>query len=298
MAYLNYHHLRYFWAIANEGSLTRAARRLNVSPSSLSVQLKSLEDQLGQPLFDRRGRALQLTEAGRIALGYANAVFKSGDELLSTLEGLGSSARQTLRVGAVATLSRNFQMELLRPLIGRSDVELIVRSGAFVDLLARLEDHSLDLVLANQPAMLDQDSDWQNALVAEQSVSLIGAPRLRKKPLRFPQDFEQAPIAAPGRGSGVRTAFDKLLDAAGVHPLIVAEVDDMAMLRLIAREGVCFVLAPPVVVVDELASGALIEHCRLPAIKEAFYAITRRRRFPNPLLSELKMHGERSERLD
>ena len=130
MAFLNYHHLRYFWAIANEGSLTRAARRLNVSPSSLSVQLKTLEEQLGHALFERRGRALQLTEAGRIALGYANTVFKSGDELLNTLKGLGPTTRQTLRVGAVATLSRNFQIELLRPLIGRRDVELVVRSGA------------------------------------------------------------------------------------------------------------------------------------------------------------------------
>jgi LysR family transcriptional regulator, transcriptional activator of nhaA len=290
MAYLNYRHLRYFWAIANEGSLTRAARRLNVSPSSLSVQLKALEDQLGQALFDRRGRSLQLTEAGRIALGYANAVFKSGDELLSTLERLGPSTRQTLRVGAVATLSRNFQIELLRRLIGRSDVEPIVRSGAFVDLLARLEDHSLDLVLANQPAMLDQDADWQNTLVAEQSVSLIGAPGLTKKPVRFPKDLRKIPVAVPGRGSGIRTAFDKLLDAADIRPIVVAEVDDMAMLRLIAREGACFVLAPPVVVIDELETGALIEHCRLPQIKEAFYAITRRRQFPNSLLNELKMH--------
>jgi LysR family transcriptional activator of nhaA len=292
MAFLNYHHLRYFWAIANEGSLTRAAQRLNVSPSSLSVQLKTLEEQLGQALFERHGRSLQLTEAGRIALGYANAVFKSGDELLSTLEGLGSSMRKTLRVGAVATLSRNFQMELLRPLLGRRDVELIVRSGAFVDLLARLEDHSLDLVLANQPAMLDQDADWQNSLVAEQSVSLIGAPGLRKKPLRFPKDLATVPVAVPGRGSGVRTAFDKLLDAAHIRPIVVAEVDDMAMLRLIAREGTCVVLTPPVVVMDELQAGSLVEHCRLPQIREAFYAITRRRQFPNPLLKELRMHAE------
>ncbi|MEF3366638.1 LysR family transcriptional regulator [Methylocystis sp. 9N] len=289
MAYLNYHHLRYFWAIANEGGLTRAARRLNVSPSSLSIQLKTLEDHLGQALFERHGRGLRLTEAGRIALGYANAVFKSGDELLSTLQGLGSSMRQTLRVGAVTTLSRNFQIELLRPLIKRRDVELVVRSGAFTDLLARLGDHSLDLVLANQPAMLDQDADWQNALVAEQSVSLVGAPGLRKTPLRFPQDLKKIPVALPGRGSGVRTAFDKLLDAAGVRPIIVAEVDDMAMLRLIAREGACVVLAPPVVVIEELKSGALVEHSRLPQIKEAFYAITRRRQFPNPLLQEIKM---------
>jgi len=287
MAFLNYHHLRYFWAIANEGSLTQAARRLNVSPSSLSVQLKTLEEQFGHALFERRGRALQLTEAGRIALDYANTVFKSGDELLNTLKGLRDATRQTLRIGAVATLSRNFQIELLRPLIGRRDVELIVRSGAFQDLLSQLEKHALDLVLSNHPATADQDTDWQSTLIDEQSVSIIGHPKIVKKTFRFPQDLAKIPIALPGRGNAIRMAFDALLDAATIQPIVIAEVDDMAMLRLIARESDCVALVPPVVVLDELSSRALVEHCKLPQIRESFYAVTRRRRFPNPLLNEL-----------
>jgi LysR family transcriptional activator of nhaA len=290
MPHLNYHHLRYFWAIANEGSLTRAARRLNVSPSSLSIQLKSLEAQLGQALFERHGRTLQLTEAGRIALSYSNELFKLGDEFLSTVKGLGPDARQVLRVGAVSTLSRNFQIELLRPLLGRSDVEVIIQSGAFPDLLSRLRDHSLDIVLANQPAMQDQDEDWQSALIAEQSVSLIGSPTLKKGKFRFPRDLANTTVAVPGRGSGIRTAFEKLLEFHEAQTSFIAEVDDMAMLRLIAREGFSLVLVPPVVVVDELANGSLIEHCTFPKIKERFYAITRRRQFPRPLLQKLNLH--------
>ncbi len=289
MAFLNYHHLRYFWMIANEGSLTRAARRLNVSPSSLSIQLKTLEEQLGQALFERHGRSLQLTEAGRIALGYSDALFKLGDEFVSTLEGLRPDARQTLRVGAVSTLSRNFQIELLRPLFGRPDVEVIVQSGTFVELLSRLRDHKLDIVLANQPAMQDQDEDWQSTLIAEQSVSLIGAPGLKRRKFRFPQDLANIGVAAPNRGSGIRNAFDKLLESEDIRPAFVAEVDDMAMLRLIAREGFCLVLVPPVVVIDELANGSLKEHCTFPEIKEAFYAVTRRRQFPSPLLKMLEL---------
>ncbi len=290
MAFLNYHHLRYFWMIANEGSLTRAAHRLNVSPSSLSVQVRALEEQLGQALFERHGRSLQLTEAGRIALGYADALFKLGDEFLSTLEGLRPAARQTLRVGAVSTLSRNFQIELLRPLLGRTDVEVIIQSGTFLELLSRLRDHRLDIVLANQPAMHDQDEHWQSTLIAEQSVSLIGAPALKKRRFRFPKDLAKIPIAIPGRGSGIRSAFEKLLESEDIRPVLVAEVDDMTMLRLIAREGFSLVLVPPVVVLDELASGSLVEHCTFPEIKEAFYAITRRRQFPSPLLKKLKLH--------
>ena len=152
MPYLNYHHLHYFWAIAGEGSISRASARLNVSPSSLSVQLKALENQLGQQLFERRGKRLELTEAGRIALDYAKTVFQSGHQLIEAMSGL-RSGRYPLRIGAVATLSRNFQISLLKPVIGRDDVELIVRSGVFDDLLEQLDAHKLDLVLANQPAV-------------------------------------------------------------------------------------------------------------------------------------------------
>lgn len=287
MAFLNYHHLRYFWAIANEGNLTRAARRLNVSASSLSVQLKALEEQLGQPLFERSGRALHLTEAGRVALDHANAVFRAGDELLGTLKGLAPGTRKVIRIGAVATLSRNFQIGLLRPLVGRPDVELILRSGSFSDLLGQLAGHGLDLVLANQPAPIDLDADWQNTRLADQPVSLVGKPAPDAPAFRFPEDLEQTPLVLPGRSSTIRTAFDRLLDEAGIRPLILAEVDDMAMLRLLARETNALTLVPPVVVVDELSAGILVERHRLPTIREAFYAITRRRRFPNPLLREL-----------
>jgi LysR family transcriptional activator of nhaA len=174
--------------------------------------------------------------------------------------------------------------------LGRADVEIIIQSETFLELLSRLREQRLDIVLANQQAMLDQDEDWQSTLIAEQSVSLIGAPALKKRRFRFPNDLAKISVAIPGRGSGIRNAFKKLLESKGIHPILVAEVDDMTMLRLIARKGFCLVLVPPVAVVDELASGALVEHYTFPEIKEAFYAITRRRRFPNPLLKKLKLH--------
>ncbi|MCC3245397.1 LysR family transcriptional regulator [Methylocystis sp. WRRC1] len=292
MSFLNYHHLRYFWAIANEGGLTRAAKLLNVSPSSLSVQLKALEEQLGQPLFERDGRSLRLTEAGRIAFDYAKIVFKSGDELLSTFKNL-SLGHRRMRIGSVATLSRNFQIEFLKPLIDRKDVELVVKSGAFGELLNLLETHVLDLVLANQPATMDLNSEWQNLLIAEQPVSIIGHPELLKKArgkgeiFNFPNDLTRVPIVLPGRGEAIRMAFDRIIEEAGIEPIVLAEVDDMAMLRLIVRESHSVTLAPPVVVKDELASGALVELVRIEQIKESFYAITRNSRFENPLLTEL-----------
>jgi LysR family transcriptional activator of nhaA len=278
MKNLNFNHLRYFWAVAHEGSLTRAAERLNLSQSALSVQIQKLEHQMGHPLFDRVGKRLVLTEAGQISLDYADTVFQAGDELMSTLEGRPLASRQVLRVGALTTLSRNFQLEFLRPLVGRADVELIVRSGTTRDLLAQLEAHAVDVVLSNSAAQRDARAPFRNHLLNQQAVSLVGRPRPDKPPFRFPEDL---------RDSDIRVGFDRLLDLAGIRPIILAEVDDMAMLRLLAREREGVTLAPPIIVRDELESGVLVEHCRIPQLTESFYAIIQNRRFPNALLADL-----------
>lgn len=285
MAQLNYNHLRYFWVIAHEGGLARAAERLNVAPSALSVQLQKLEQQLGYPLFDRVGKRLRLTEAGRVALDYADTVFKAGEELLNTLRGRPDLDRKVLRVGAIPTLSRNFQLEFLRPLVGREDVELVVRSGSLRELLQELEAHVIDVVLANSPAPKDARSPLRSRLLDEEPVAIVGRPATRA--FRFPDDLDGAPILLPSLESELRAAFDRLTDLAGVRPVIMAEVDDMAMLRLLARERQAYALVPPIVVRDELRSGVLAELHRIDGLAEHFYAILQDRRFPNPLLATL-----------
>jgi LysR family transcriptional activator of nhaA len=289
---LNYNHLRYFWAVAHAGNLTRAAAQMNLSQSALSIQIRKLEDQVGHPLFERAGKKLLLTEAGHIALDYADTVFKAGDELVSTLRDHSSSARQVLRVGALTTLSRNFQLEFLKPLIGRADVELIVRSGNMRDLLAQLDANALDVVLSNSAAPLDARSSLRTHLLNRQPVSLVGRTRGKRK-FRFPEDLRHHPVVLPSMDSDIRFAFDRLLELAGIRPIILAEVDDMAMLRLLARERDGVTLVPPIVVRDELKSGVLVELCRIPELSETFYAIVKKRRFPNRLLTELLPSGSR-----
>jgi LysR family transcriptional activator of nhaA len=284
---LNYNHLRYFWAVAHEGSLTRAAERMNLSQSALSVQIQKLERQIGNPLFERVGKKLVLTEAGQIALDYADTVFKTGDELMSTLRGLPLASRHVLRVGALTTLSRNFQLEFLKPLVGRSDVELIVRSGNIRDLLAQLDAHAIDVVLTNSAAPRDSRSLLRNHLLNEQPVSLVGRPRSNKKKFRFPEDLRNEPVLLPSLDSDIRLAFDRVLELSGIRPIILAEVDDMAMLRLLARESECVTLVPPIVVRDELRTGVLVEYCLIKEVTESFYAVVQKRRFPNRLLAEL-----------
>ena len=287
MRSLNYNHLRYFWAVAHEGSLTRAAAHMNLSQSALSVQIRKLEQQIGHPLFERVGKALVLTEAGKIALDTADTVFEAGNELWNILDGRARASRQVLRVGALTTLSRNFQLEFLRPLVDRADVELIVRSGTIRDLLAQLEAHVIDVVLSNSPAPRDARTSLRNHLLDEQPVSLVGRPRPGKPTFRFPEDLRDEPILLPSLDSGIRAGFDQLMETAGIRPVILAEVEDMAMLRLLARERGAISLVPPIVVRDELEAGVLVELCRIPQLTESFYAIVQNRRFPNPLVGQL-----------
>lgn len=287
MPALNYNHLRYFHAVAHAGSLTRAAEQLNLSQSALSVQLKSLEEALGHALFDRGPRRMSLTEAGKIALDYADTVFAAGEALQQTLAGRVRIDQQVLRIGALPTLSRNFQAEFIAPLIGRRDVELIMLSGTMRDLLAQLEAHELDVVLANQPPHGSIAPDILCRRIAQQPVGLVAPPGLLRRPLAFPQDLAKLPVLLPTRGTDIRTGFDQLLDAAGIQPIILAEVDDMAMLRLLARSSEALTLVPPIVVKDELAAGTLEAVYSIPGLTEDFHAITQRRRFPNPLLAEL-----------
>jgi len=287
MPSLNYKHLRYFWVIANERSLTRAAERLHVSQSALSIQLKQLEASIGQALFERENRRLVLTEAGQIAIEYANTIFRAGEELLSTLQNRPAGQRQVLRVGAVATLSRNFQLDLLRPVLGRPELELVVRSGSLRELRAQLQAHALDLILSNVPLRRDAETKWHSHLLDEQPVSLVSRPLPELDGFRYPEGLRTTPLLLPTLESDLRSAFDLLLDQAGIRPLIVAEVDDMAMLRLLARECAGVTLVPPVVVKDELNNRTLVERCRVPGLRERFYAITPNRRFPNQVVREL-----------
>ncbi len=192
-----------------------------------------------------------------------------------------------LRVGALATLSRNFQMAFLRPLLGRDDLDLVLRAGSPAELLAALAALSLDVVLVNHAPARDAPAPFVAHRLAEQPVSLVGTPARLGVAASLAERLAAHPVIVPTADSSVRVGFDALADRLGVRPTIAAEVEDMAMMRLLAREDVGLAVLPPIVVKDELASGLLVEAERLPGIAETFYAVTLDRRFPNPLLRPL-----------
>lgn len=271
---LNFNHLFYFWRVAKLGHLTRAAEELHTSQSAVSAQIRQLEERMGEALFVREGRRLVLNDAGQLVLAYADNIFGLGQEMLGRLQGR-SAGMTRLRVGSVATLSRNYQENWIRPLLTDPAVVLTLESGLLEGLLARLLQHQLDVVLANETIPARPDRPLHCHFLGSQPVSLVGpAAKWGSQTLSIPHDLDGADIALPGPRHAQRAQFDALCAAAGVSPKIRAEVDDMAMLRLIARDSGWLTVLPEVVVQDELRAKLLVVVGQSTALQERFYAIT------------------------
>lgn len=284
---LNYKHLKYFWTVAHEGSLTRASEVLHVTAPALSVQIQKLEDQLGLVLFERKGRQLVLNEAGRVALDYADTIFTAGADLVGTLKGFDARTKKIVRVGAMATLSRNFQVDFLAPILQREDIDIVVRSDGLQVLLEELDTLHLDVVLVNTLPTIDHDVPWLTHLIAEQAVSIVGCPTRVVQGMDAREIMSSQPLILPSTATSIRNTFDAWLAREEITPRIVAEVDDMAMIRLLTRADHGVAIVPPIVVRGELKSGRLVEVEHFDELRESFYAITLKRRFENPLVKEL-----------
>lgn len=288
---LNFHHLFYFWRVAKLGHLTRAAEDLHTSQSALSAQIRQLEDRIGEDLFSREGRRLVLTDTGQLVLSYADNIFGLGQEMLGRLQGQ-SQGIMRLRVGSVATLSRNYQENWIRPLLTESSLVFTLESGMLGDLLARLVQHQLDVVLANETVPTNPERPLHSHFLGSQPVSLVGPSNVWKaNSLRLPEDLQGVDVAVPGPRHAVRGQFDALCAAAGIMPRLRAEVDDMAMLRLIARDSGWLTVLPDVVVQDELRVGSLVSVGQSAQLQERFYAITTPHRHRTDIVERLLSHS-------
>ncbi|TCO74506.1 LysR family transcriptional regulator [Chromatocurvus halotolerans] len=284
---LNFHHLYYFWRVAKELHLTRAAEQLHVSQSALSLQIRKLEDSLGQALFLREGRSLQLTDFGNLVMGYAENIFDLGDELLAAVEGADTRNIQRLRIGSVSTLSRNFQENFLKPVLRLEQISIVHESAGFEDLIQRLRVHKLDLVLSNRSLTSMETGALRCRRIARQRVCLVGPPRKKRQAFRWPEDLQDQRLLLPGPSSDIRNQFNLMCEELNLAIRPHAEVDDMAMLRLMARDSGGLAVVPDVVVQDELDAGLLEIYAVLPDVFETFYAITAQRMLQPALLQTL-----------
>jgi len=284
---LNFRHLYYFWRVATIGHLTRAAEDLHTSQSAVSSQIRQLEESVGASLFAREGRGLVLTDTGQLVSSYAESIFGLGREMLGRLQGR-SEGITRLRVGSVANMSRNYQENWIRPLLADPAITLTLESGILEGLISRLVQHQLDVVLANETVPADPDRVLHCRFLGSQAISLVGpSSRWTARSLRVPEDLDGLEIALPGQRHAMRAQFDALCVTAGVMPRLRAEVDDMAMLRLVARDSGWLTVLPEVVVQDELRSGALVTVGHSKKLIENFYAITTPHRHRIDVLEQL-----------
>lgn len=285
MAWLNYHHLLYFWTVAREGSVTRASEVLHLSQPAVSAQLRTLERMLGEKLFERRGRLLVLTDVGRVVYRYADDIFTIGRELQETLAGRPSGRPPRLIVGVVDAMSKLMAYRLLEHVVrGPDAVRLVIREGTAETLLAELAIHAVDVVLSDAPLPPTVRIKAFSHLLGECSVTVFGAPALLKLHGRrnFPKSLDGAPFLFPLEGTVLRRSLDEWLARVGIRPKMVAEIDDSGLVKVFGQAGAGLFAAPTAVEREVRRQYGVRVVGRIDSIRERFYAISAERRIRHP----------------
>lgn len=283
---MNLKHLHYFWTVARTGSVAAAAERLHLTPQTVSAQIKLLEDALGSPLFQPAGRGLRLTEAGRLALGYADDIFALIDAMKATMSRQHGAPSLPLRVGISDAVPKNIAHRLLAPVtepdVASGPVRLICHEGKLDQLLAELALHRLDMVVADRPLPSGVRVRGYNHKLGESDLAFFAAPVLAAGCGRFPACLEGRPLLLPGEDSSLRARLEAWLEAERLAPRIVGEFDDAALMKAFGQAGRGFFAAPAVLASEIEQQYRVQEIGRTGAVREAFYAITGERRITHP----------------
>jgi LysR family transcriptional activator of nhaA len=286
---INYKHLHYFWMVAKEGSVARAGDRLHLTPQTISGQLSLLEDYLGMPLFSRSGRNLVLTENGRLVLSYADEIFSLGGELEEVIHQLPADRPRLFKVGVVDVLPKSIAHRILQPALQMPDsVRMICREASLDTLLAELSVHRLDLVLADRPIPHTVSARGFSHKLGECAVSFFATEALRKQ-LKgdFPRCLDGAPLLLPSSGNQLRSGIDQWLDKHRIHPRVIAEFDDSALMKAFGQEGAGLFIAPAAIEAEVERQFQVEAIGQVNEVKERFYAISIERRVTHPVVSTL-----------
>ena len=287
---MNYKHLHYFWAAAKAGGIVRAGQQLNISPQTLSGQIKLLEDRLGCALFRKAGRGLELTDEGRLALGYADQIFALGAELEVRIgKASGVSAALPFRVGLSDSVPKSIAYRLMEPALSAApNVRLICHEGKLADLLGQLAVQRLDLVLADEPLGRQAGLKAFNHALGSTAMSFFATPEL-KRSLKggFPQCLDDAPMLLPGNASAMRHRFDLWLAARKIRPRIVAEFDDAALMKAFGGEGRGVFMTPAVLESETAAQYGVRVVGRSDELVAEFHAISAERRITHPCVAAI-----------
>ncbi|MDA0688070.1 MAG: transcriptional activator NhaR [Proteobacteria bacterium] len=289
MRHLNYNHLLYFWTVAREGSIAKATEVLHLTPQTISVQLKILEESVGEPLFSRAGRGLVLTEFGHLVFQYADEIFSIGEELCVRLKSKDASMAPSLQVGITNSIPKLIAMRILQPALeGDEPIKLICKEGSLESLLGGLAVHQLDMIISDCaiPAGLNVKA-YSHALGNSDIGFFAKTTNARRYIKDFPRSLNNAPLLLPTTGNPIRSGLEVWLDSHDISPTLVAEFEDSALMKAFGEEGLG-VFPSPEVIQDEIET---MYKCRMlgkaDSVREYYYAISPERKLKHPIVLEI-----------
>lgn len=286
---VNYKHLRYFWMVAREGSIVRASERLHLTPQTISGQLTLLEDQLGTALFTRVGRNLELTETGRLVLSYAEEIFSLGSELEETLRNLPERRSMVFRVGVADVVPKSIAYRLLAPALNLPEsVRIYCREENLDILLGELAVHRLDLVIADRPMPPSVSVRAFSHLLGECGISFFAtSERVEELAENFPNSLSGAPMLLPSNNTAVRSGLESWFDKQHIHPRIVAEFDDSALMKVFGQAGSGIFIGPVVIAAEIERQYGVRSIGKTDEVMERFYAISVERKISHPAVAAI-----------
>ncbi|MDH5612813.1 MAG: transcriptional activator NhaR [Gammaproteobacteria bacterium] len=284
---INYKHLHYFWVVAKEGGIARASERLHLTPQTISGQLSLLEDSLGEVLFNRVGRNLELTETGRLALSYADEIFSLGGELEEMLHNLPEDRPLVFKVGVTDVVPKSIAYRLLAPSLKLPEaVRIVCKEGDIESLLTELAVHKVDLVIADGPIPANINVRGFNHPLGECGISFFAVPALAKKLGKdFPKNLNAAPMLLPGEMTVVQSRLLKWFDGQRIHPRIVGEFDDSALMKAFGQAGAGVFIAPTAIAKEVEKQYGVICIGQTDQVIEQFYAISVERKITHPAVA-------------
>jgi LysR family transcriptional activator of nhaA len=289
MEWLNYHHLLYFWTVAREGGVARAAGKLGLAQPTVSAQVNALEDALGERLFDKQGRGLALTEVGRTVYQYADEIFALGRELLDTVKDRPTGRQGRLSVGVSDVVPKLVASRVIAPALAmKSPPRVFCREGKPDRLFADLAVHGLDLVLTDAPVPPGLRVKVFTCQVAESGVTFFAAKGVASKLAgRFPRLLDGAPMLLPSDTSALRRPLEQWLDARGLRPTVVAEFDDSALMKTFGESGAGVFAAPSMIEKEVRRQYEVAVVGRTTEVRERFYAVLAERKVTNAAVKEI-----------
>jgi LysR family transcriptional activator of nhaA len=285
--WINYHHLLYFKTIASEGSIAAAADKLRLGQPTLSTQLKQFEDTIGVKLFERHHKKLILNEAGRVALKYADEIFRMGDEMLEVLYDRLTPARIHVQIAALDSVPKHLILAVVKAAYSYGDCAVSVLEGKGDELIRELSLHRVDLLISNYMPSVHEARALYSKSIAKVPVSLCGAPKFKSLKVKFPGSLAMAPLIMPTIHSKLRHDLEHYFKSAGLIMDVVAETQDTSLQKLMGIDGLGILPIPIFAVEDLIKAGSLVSLGELPGVFEEFYLVAASRKIENPVSSQI-----------